>query len=124
MGMDPAVATVLDDVVRATSKTTGREFFRALVGSVASSLEVQHCMVTECVDFPPTRVRSLAFWAGNGLMDAFEYSVLATPCEAVLAGERRCYGNDIQNLFPDDDDLKTLQAESYAVPPSSAAMGE
>jgi formate hydrogenlyase transcriptional activator len=43
-----------------------------------------------------TRVRTLAFWSGDCLLDNFEFGLEGTPCEAVLAGEMRLYKKGIQ----------------------------
>ncbi|MEM7517846.1 MAG: PAS domain-containing protein, partial [Planctomycetota bacterium] len=117
MSLEPKVADLLRDVVKDTARTTGLDFFRSLVRSLASLLEVRYCMVTECLDSPPTRVKSLAFWASDGFADNIEYGVLKTPCERVMLGESRCLGRDIRALYPDDADLVHLEAESYAAVP-------
>lgn len=107
----------LQTVVADTADNTGREFFRSLARSLATVMEVRYCMVTECLDSPPSRVRTLAFWAGDTHLPDFEYQLLATPCEKVVAGQACVYGKDIQTLFSEDEDLVTLGAESYVGTP-------
>ncbi|MEM8932051.1 MAG: PAS domain-containing protein, partial [Acidobacteriota bacterium] len=104
-------------IVRDTSRSTGRDFVRSLAGSLAEALDVRYCMATECLDSPPTRVQTIAFWADGELQADFEYGLLTTPCERVIDGEACVYGRGIRALFPEDDDLVTLDAESYAAVP-------
>ena len=111
-------AEVLEAVVQHTAHTTGTDFFRSLTRSIARALQVRYCFITECLNQPPSRVRTLAFWAGDSFAENFEYEVFATPCEKVLLdGQGAVYGQGIQELFPDDQDLVDLEAESYAAVP-------
>ncbi len=107
----------LQTVVADTAENTGRDFFRSLARSLAKVMQVRYCMVTECLDTPPSRVRTLAFWAGDQYLPDFEYQLLATPCEKVVAGQSCIYGKEIQALFSEDEDLVTLGAESYVGTP-------
>lgn len=110
-------AEILRSVVAETSENTGRDFFKSLVRSLAMAMDVRYCFVTECLDTPATRVKTLAFWAGDRFADDFDYALSTTPCEAVLGGQACLFGEDIQTLFSEDQDLVTLGAESYAAVP-------
>ena len=119
-----------DETLRAilagTAASTGDEFFRALVSNLASALHVRCAFVSEFAD-GNTRVRTLACWTGEGFVDNFEYDLADTPCEQVLRGEIRLYPEGVQALFPKDNDLVKLGAESYlAIPlvdPSGNVLG-
>ena len=100
-------------VAEGTSLSTGADFFRALVASLASALRVAYVLVAECTDDTKTRVRTLAFWGPLGLVDDIEYALAGTPCQDVIDGSVRCYPDSLQTLFPDDTDLATLNARSY-----------
>jgi PAS domain S-box-containing protein len=101
-------------LLEGTSSTTGEEFFRALVRSAAMAMDVAGVWVTEYL--PDRRVlRSLAFWMNGRYIEDYEYKVGGTPCGEVI--ERGClvhYPERIIDLFPDDADLTTLNAVSYA----------
>ena len=118
------MAEILGQIVETTSRTAGRDFFRALSTSLAKALDVRYCMLTECVDSPPSRVRTLAFCDNGKLASNFEYDLMATPCERVMSGQNYQLGEGIQALFPDDDDLVTLSAESYAAVPLVGSSDE
>ncbi len=117
-------AKILREVVQKTNQVVGQEFFRSLARGLADALNIEHCFVTQCLDQPPKRVRTLAFWTGNQFAEAYEYNLLATPCEEVLRGTCRTYNSNIQNLFPDDQDLVALKAEGYAGVPLVGSSGE
>ena len=86
------VQSVLDAVAEGTSGAHGEAFFAALVQHFARALDVESAFITECVDQPPTRARTLACWsATQGVEANFEYTLEDTPCELVLQGGRSCF---------------------------------
>lgn len=95
------VETILDAVARGTADAFGEAFFKALVRHFARALEVDCAFITECADEPPTRVRTLAFWAGQQWQDNIEYGLPGTPCEQVVGGGRLCFfRSEVQRLYP------------------------
>jgi len=107
------VEQTLRAVVEGTASTTGSDFFYSLVQHLAVALRVRYAFVAECVDGVEGRVRTRAFWNGEGFGKTFEYDVAGTPCLRVLRGEVGHYSQDVQRLFPDDKALVELGAESY-----------
>jgi PAS domain S-box-containing protein len=101
-------------LLEGTSTETGQGFFRALVRSAAMAMDVAGVWITEYL--PERKVlRSLAFWMNGGYIEDYEYKLTGTPCEVVI--EQAClvhYPDRIIELFPDDADLTTLNAVSYA----------
>jgi PAS domain S-box-containing protein len=109
-----------------TAAVVGEHFFHSLTQSLAAALGVRYVFVAELTE-PDRRVRTLAFWRGEGFAENFEYALEGTPCQKVLRGEVCHYQSDIQSLFPRDQDLVKLRAQSYlAVPlmsPSGIVLG-
>jgi PAS domain S-box-containing protein len=102
-------------IVEGTAPVVGVDFFRSLVRSLAQALNVRYAFISECVDAAPTRVRSFAFWQGDGFGDEFEYDLHGSPCEQIINSKGSlCVPNQVQSLFPEDQDLVALQAQSYA----------
>jgi PAS domain S-box-containing protein len=97
-----------------TSSSTGQEFFRALVRSAALALGVAGVWVTEYL--PERKVlRSIAFWMNGDFIENYEYKMAGTPCGVVIEnGSMVHYPDRIIELFPDDADLTTMNAVSYA----------
>jgi predicted ATPase/transcriptional regulator with GAF, ATPase, and Fis domain len=114
----------LRSIVEGTAAVTGGDFFSALVRHLASAIGVRYAFVTECTDQTRTRVRTLAFWAGESLAENIEYDLALTPCEAVIAGQVCHHVSELQQLFPGDKDLVTLGAQSFIGLPMSDDSGE
>jgi formate hydrogenlyase transcriptional activator len=107
-----------------TAATTGAEFFNSLVKSLAEALQTQYAFVSKFVGDNRLRVRTLAFWKGDGFLDNFEYDLPHTPCERVLAGEVCLFPEKVQDLFPEHrEDLAKLGVESYLAIPVSDRSG-
>ena len=117
------VDRTLRTIVEGTAGSTGEQFFHALVKQLASVLGVRFAFISEFTE-KNDRVRTLAFWQGEGFRENFEYDLVGTPCEQVLRGEICHYPQGIQGLFPQDHDLTDLRAESYLAVPLSDPHGE
>lgn len=114
---------MLHHISEGTVQHVGEEFFRELARHLAEALRVRYCFITECTDDSQTRLRALAFWGGDGFAENIEYPVRGTPCEKVIEGNICSYPDRLQLLFPEDKDLVTLGAESYAGVPLPNAAG-
>jgi formate hydrogenlyase transcriptional activator len=115
---------MLRKIDEGTAASTGAAFFPALVRSLAEALQTKHAFVSKFVGGNRDRVRTLAFWTGDGFLDNFEYDLPHTPCERVLAGEVCLFPEHVQDLFPDHrDDLAKLGVESYLAIPVSDHSG-
>ena len=119
---------VLRKIDEGTAAVTGAAFFPSLVRSLAEALQTKYAFVSRFVGENRARVRTLAFWKGDGFLDNFEYDLPHTPCERVLTGEVCLFPEKVQDLFPDHrEDLAKLGVESYLAIPvadhSGAVMG-
>jgi len=110
-------------VVEATSDKAGLEFLRHLVKNVAQSLGVAYAFVTEFAG-AEDRVKTVAFWSGDGWRSNVEYALSGTPCERVVSGQFCLYKDEVQRLFPEDSDLVALGARSYLGVPLRGADGQ
>lgn len=103
---------------------TGAAFFPSLVRNLAEALQTKYAFVSRFVRGNRTRVRTLAFWKGDGFLDNFEYDLPHTPCERVLTGEVCLFPEKVQELFPDHrEDLAKLGVESYLAIPVTDHSG-
>jgi GAF domain-containing protein len=113
----------LRTIVEGTAGSTGEQFFYALVKQLASVLGVRYAFISEFTAHHD-RVRTLAFWQGEGFCENIEYHLVGTPCEQVLRGEICHYPKGVQGFFPQDHSLKDLRAESYLALPLSTPHRE
>jgi PAS domain S-box-containing protein len=114
------VQSILDAVAEGTAGAFGERFFAAMAQHFARALEVDCAFIAECIDHPPTRVRTLAYWTTErGLADNFEFQLSGTPCDQVLNEARTCFHREnLAQLFP-----RERGYESYLGMPILASDG-
>jgi PAS domain S-box-containing protein len=97
------VENIVELIAEGTAGAHGEIFFRALVRHFAAALVVACAFVTECVDHPTTRVRTLAYWKAQDFRDNIEFELAGTPCEAVVQGGKTCFlPSGVGRSFPRD----------------------
>ena len=117
-GEASAIAAVRDDlralhaVVEGTARGTGQEFFQSLVRHLAEAIGVPYAVVAEFADVN-TRIRTLAFWARDRIVDNIEYEYAGTPCAAVVRGDFCHHSTGVSELFPQAKPLVELGIDSY-----------
>ena len=112
---------LLQEVAEATAPHVGEEFFRAAVRFLAQALGCKLVFVTECVNFPTTRVRTLARWASDRLVDNVEYDLADTPCEETIkAGKVFHCATGVESRFSAE---RGLGVEGYLGVPLFALDG-
>lgn len=84
-------AEILFRVAEGTALDVREDFFRSLVRHFAAALQVREAFVTACADSPASRVRTLAYWSGQGFADNIEFDLADTPCERVIREGRVHY---------------------------------
>lgn len=90
-------------IVGATSGVTGQEFFDSLVSHLAQALRLKCVMVTECLDYPTTRVRTLANWDSGSLQGNIEYPLEGAPCQETIQTRQVCfYPRGVNEKFPQE----------------------
>jgi formate hydrogenlyase transcriptional activator len=116
--------STLRAIVEGTAGEVGDDFLRSLVKNLATALDVKYAFMSEfCAD--RTRVRTLAFWAGDHFFDNFEYVIAHTPCEKVLAGEMYYCADGVPDQFPlHKKELDDLDVVSYLAIPVTNANGQ
>jgi formate hydrogenlyase transcriptional activator len=117
-------SAALREIVEGVEAKVGEQFFPALVQQLATVLEVTYAFVSEfCVD--RSKVRTLAFWAGDHFEKGFEYSIAGTPCEKVLGGEMYHCADHVADQFPHDkEELEKLGVQSYLAIPVTSSSGQ
>ncbi len=94
---------LLQLVARTTAQCTGSEFFRVLARALAEVLNVDGALITECLDFPTTRVHTLAYWTHRDFTGNIDYDLADTPCEKVIQEGRVCfYASRMTERYPRD----------------------
>ncbi len=91
----------------------GNVFLRSLVQYLSRTLEVDYAFVDEFKDGKAEIARTVVLYAMGEIQDNIEYSLRHTPCENVMGKRLCCYPQNVQQLFPLDELLVQMQAESY-----------
>ncbi|MCB1897633.1 MAG: PAS domain-containing protein [Zoogloeaceae bacterium] len=114
------VESIIQQIAEGTDGANGDVFFHALVQHFAAALAVNCAFITECVDHPPTRVRTLAFWKSAEFQNNIEFDLANTPCEAVVKQGLTCvHRSGVGRMFPRD-----AAYESYIGLPIFGSGGE
>jgi PAS domain S-box-containing protein len=100
----------LQNLVAGTAAVTGDDFFPALVKHLAAALDVSYAVISE---LKGEQLETLAFWCKDRLSSNFSYKPQLTPCQIVLEQGICFCPTQVQGQFPDDQDLATLQIDSY-----------
>jgi hypothetical protein len=116
------VEDVLRLIYEGTASETGEAFFAALVSATARAMRTRWAFVSEFAA-SPERVRTIAFWNGDGFGENFEYDLDGTVCEGVLQGSVRYYPSGVAKEFPREPALSELGVESYLATPMKTPEG-
>lgn len=114
--------TALRAIVEGVEAETGERFFNSLVQHLATALACQYSFLSELRRSTET-FYTLAVWGRGKFLDNFEIPLRGTPCEGVLGGQIAHYPEHIQELFPEDQGIKSWGAESYCGVPLLDAAG-
>lgn len=104
-----------------TANATGNEFFCSLVEHLANAVGARYAFVATFAT--ELRVRTMAYWFRDRIIDNEEWSLPGSPCEDVVRGELCHYPLGVAQRFPNDKPLADLGIESYLGVPLRDAQG-
>ncbi len=87
-------------------------FFYALARYIAECLDMDFVCI-DTLDGDGLTARTLAVWSDGHFEDNVEYSLKDTPCGDVVGKDVCCFPARVCQLFPHDQVLQDLRAESY-----------
>jgi len=96
-----------------TASATGYELLQTIARNLSGALNVPYVFLTEWVPGRTDRVRTVAGWCCKQPADSLEYEVADSPCLNVLQDGWVFIPRDVQQLFPNDDYLRTFDIQSY-----------
>ncbi|HUR71005.1 MAG TPA: sigma 54-interacting transcriptional regulator [Candidatus Limnocylindrales bacterium] len=100
-------------ILEGTASETGERFFAALVRNLSKALNTTGAWVTEFLE-AERKLRALAFWFDGAWIPDYVTDLRGTPCEQVIvSAELVHFPENLIELFPEDQDVKTLGAVSY-----------
>lgn len=118
------VDAALLEITQGVFAVTGNAFFSALVQHLTKALDMNYACISLLVEQPET-LKTIAFCANGEILDNVEYGMQGTPCLEVLQQQRLCcYPHGVQDLFPQDHFLASLDIESYVAIPFLDSTGK
>ena len=128
-GMDVTSPRKLQAVLQHLStqlvRSAKEQLFDEITAYMAHALDVEigFIIVRDPVD--PEQLTTLALHVDGQLIPAQRYALPGTPCEQVIRqGAPIFYGSQVQDVFPDDQELVTLGVQAYAAAPMVQPDGQ
>jgi PAS domain S-box-containing protein len=117
IGTDITERKKIEDVHRFLSHTSyvsqEEPFFNSLVRYLAECLGIEFVSI-DALEGESQTARTLALWCDGHFEDNETYSLTDTPCGNVVRKDFCCYPADLCRIFPDNQVLQKLRADSYA----------
>ncbi len=114
----------LREMVGHVCSATGAKFFQTLVQSLSLGVDADYAIICEFTDGTRQRVRTVAAFGEEQMLDPYEFNLAGTPCETVLYQGMICHCNDLRKLYPQDRFAERLKLDYFAGIPLAAANGE
>jgi PAS domain S-box-containing protein len=112
-------------IVEESDHSTGEGFLQTLVRHLARAVDAHYAFVAEFASPEThTRVRTIAFWARDGIVENLEWALAGTPCEEVVRGTLCHHPSGVRQKFPEDGLLVEWGIESYLGVPLCNPEGE
>lgn len=99
--------------VAASTPRAGKDVFHQLLEVLSSALNVKLVFVSEFIDDTPRRARALCDLRDGVLQGVREYMLPGTPTEVVYDEGFLFVSRGVCQRFPDDSELRYLNAEGY-----------
>ena len=100
-------------LAQTTSGWAGGPFFNLLAGFLAKNLQMDFVCI-DVLEGDGLNARTLAVWHDGKFEDNVTYALKDTPCGDVVGKQVCCFTAGVTKLFPKDQVLQDLHAESYA----------
>jgi PAS domain S-box-containing protein len=98
------------------SRAAGPDFCRELVRHTARTLGLDYVHIARLLP-GQERVEVQAAWLDGAWISTGSYDLANTPCRDTIHADRVRIDTGVQTLFPLDQDLKTISAQSYVGEP-------
>jgi diguanylate cyclase (GGDEF)-like protein/PAS domain S-box-containing protein len=103
---------VLTFLAQAVGHRLGQNFFESLANFLSLKLRVDFVCIDR-LEGDGLNARTVAVWNDGKFEDNVAYALKDTPCGEVVGKAVCCFPESVCQLFPQDEVLQTLQAESY-----------
>lgn len=113
----------LRQTVKHVCSATGEEFFQTLVQSLSLAVDSEYAVVCEFTDGTRTRMQTVSAYADNKLIENYQFNLCGTPYADLLQAGALCHGEQLRQLYPDDQAAQRLMLDHFAGIPLTASSG-
>jgi len=96
---------------------SGYSFANDVAKKMADELHVDYVLVGVLTNPQQDQVKTVSLYSNGNFLPEMVYKLEGTPCENVIGRNICYYPLHIQELFPEDKELKDLNIESYVGAP-------
>ncbi len=117
LSSDPTEQTnallAMRQILESTSRFVGADFCSKLVEAISSTLGFRYAFIAMPQGDQTDRMKTVAFWSGETLIENFVYELSNSPCQKVMDRSVCFYADHVQEQFPKDRSLQRLGVRSY-----------
>lgn len=95
------------------SSYQGNNLIKDTAIHLSALLGVDHVIIGKVQGQSSNMVETVAFYSEGAFRESQVYSLKGTPSENILSRGTRYYPSNVKEMFPDDPDLQTVDAQSY-----------
>lgn len=103
----------LQSISQSISMDSGEAFFKKLVQSLAECLALEYAFLGQ-INRDTDQMQTLANFENGRLTHNISFDIRQTPCERLFEQSCHIFPENVQDLFPFDEQLPFLEIESYA----------
>ncbi len=100
-------------LLQMTVAVSGGEFFNCLVSELSKLMHMRYAQIGYLLGPENISVRSVSVSLDGRIIENVEYQLAGMPCEQILSGGLFVCVERVQDQFPDDEMLRSLDAQSY-----------
>ncbi|MEM7475950.1 MAG: ATP-binding protein [Planctomycetota bacterium] len=104
---------LLQSALQGTAAQIGDNYFRSALKTLSKAFGMEVAFVAKLVE-EEDEAEMVCFLVCDNFLPPIRYSIEETPCWSIYnEAKTSCIEEGVQKLFPNDEDLQTLNAESY-----------
>lgn len=106
-------AEMMSTLVKHTSRVSGFEYFRSLTALLSKAFDTRYSIVARLSEPGSMKASTVHCWANGIEKQNFEFSLEGSSSLNVMKGYTTFYPRNLKEMFPEDELVKILGADSY-----------
>lgn len=117
------ITRLLQTIAKDVSGLQGRTYFETLGEFLSQVLDADMVIISKLAE-DKENIDTLITYIDKQKVENISYPLAGTPCETVIKEGAMVFNGNVQELYPDDDDLFKLQLKSYIGTPMYDGKGQ